>query len=54
MFHGIYTQHTTNNGNIRKYTATRMSVPMQLQCVKRVTEYPLLEAITMCLIWRVV
>ena len=31
----------SSSANVREYTVTRMSIPMQLQCMKRITEYPL-------------
>ena len=36
----IYTPNTTDNANNRKYHITRMLIPMQLQWVKSMTEYP--------------
>ena len=36
----FHSMHHSSNADIRKYTLTRMLIHKQLQCVKRITEYP--------------
>ena len=42
MYYGLLhllPRYNSSNVNVRKYMVTVMSIPMQLQCVKQITEY---------------